>query len=340
MAAVVSSPCLARRALPDLDCDTVPGLAPLLEAGSTLLLGEMHGVAESPALAGDAVCLGLAAGRPVTLALELPVEESALVTGLVAATSDSAHAAARSALLGGAFWSKSYQDGRSSAARLALIERVAGWRAAGWPVRVVSFDSGVPAGKATPAAGVAREQGMADALARSIAEAAQDLVVVLVGNIHSRVTVGTPWDASYEPMGLRLGRLLPDRKTIALDLAYVAGSAWMCTTGEAASCGVRTLGGPTPAGSAAAGAARGFAVRLHETLREGHHGVYDVGRITPSLPARQSRAAASSERPPEAAALGHRPPGAAASTHRPPGAAASAGAGVNGYRASSRFSTA
>ena len=281
-----------------LHCRSVTDLGPLLETGSTLLLGEMHGVAETPAMARDAVCLGLAAGLHVTLALELPVEESTLVDGLVAAKTPDTRALARRSLLSGAFWSKPYQDGRASVARLALLEDVGAWHADGLPVRVVSFDTGVPAGMTPATAGAARDQAMAEALARAIGEAPRDLVVVLVGNVHSRVAAGVPWDPNYEPMGLRLHRLLPERKATALDVAYGEGAAWMCTTGEPSSCGERRLGGTagTPAGSSTASAARPVTVRLYSGIREGHDGVYDVGVLTPSRPARQGLPATRSRR--------------------------------------------
>jgi hypothetical protein len=49
-------------------CRESPRLDSLLAPGAVLLLGEMHGTAESPAFLANAACLGLRPGRPVTVA--------------------------------------------------------------------------------------------------------------------------------------------------------------------------------------------------------------------------------------------------------------------------------
>jgi len=100
-------------------CPPIEGLAPLLAAGHGLLLGEMYGTVESPAFLANVVCLAIQAGRPVTVALEIPFQEEARITAYLG----SAGAAAdRKALLGGPFWQDAYQDGRRSEAMLALLE--------------------------------------------------------------------------------------------------------------------------------------------------------------------------------------------------------------------------
>jgi len=98
--------------------------------------------------------------------------------------------------------------------------------------------------------------------------------------VHSRVTAGVPWDAAYEPMGLRLARLVPARRTWALDVRYRDGASWTCETAEPRSCGVRPFRG------AAAALVDGLPrVTLFPSRREGHDGVYDVGPLHPSRPA-------------------------------------------------------
>src|SRR5579864_4290253 len=92
-------------------CAGVPGLEPLLRGKDLLLLGEMHGTAESPAFADCAVHRALDAGRSVTAAIEVPLEEEPAVQGFLASAGS---AADRDALLAGAFWQAAFQDGRRS----------------------------------------------------------------------------------------------------------------------------------------------------------------------------------------------------------------------------------
>ncbi|HTQ81108.1 MAG TPA: hypothetical protein VMM92_14000, partial [Thermoanaerobaculia bacterium] len=104
---------------PPPQCPAIAGLAPLLAPGHGLLLGEVHGTVESPAFLANAVCLALQAGRSVTVALEIPLQEEARFEAYLGSAGS---AADRTALLAGAFWQDPYQDGRRSQAMLALLE--------------------------------------------------------------------------------------------------------------------------------------------------------------------------------------------------------------------------
>src|ERR1051326_1106924 len=110
---------LASGVLPAAACDPVDGLGPLLEPGSVLLLGEMHGTEESPAFVDRAACLAHKAGQPVTVALEIPVQEEPLISAYLSSQGGEKD---RAALLRGSFWADPYQDGRRSKAMLGLIE--------------------------------------------------------------------------------------------------------------------------------------------------------------------------------------------------------------------------
>ncbi|HZF08455.1 MAG TPA: hypothetical protein VFE33_06650 [Thermoanaerobaculia bacterium] len=201
------------------NCSSVEGLAPLLAAGHGLLLGEMHGTVESPAFLADAVCLALQAGRSVTVALEIPLQEKARFEAFLGSAGS---AADRTALLAGAFWQDPYQDGRQSAAMLALLESLRQLRHsgnAGAALPVVLLDS-------TPQA-PARDRFMAERLSAAVAQRPQDLFLALTGNYHNRLAPGAPWDAHYEPMGLLLSRLRPDLPLTALDVATTGGTAWI-----------------------------------------------------------------------------------------------------------------
>jgi hypothetical protein len=250
-------------------CGAVPGLDPLLRVRDVVLVGEMHGTVESPAFVGRAVCVALAGGRPVTVGLEIPIEEDARIRAYLAS---SGSASDRDALLAGAFWQAPFQDGRRSRAMLALLEDLRRTLRAGGPVHLLLLDSTAFRG------GSERDRAMAGRLRDAIAGAPHDLFLVLTGNLHTRLRQGVSWDPSYEPMGLVLTRLAPKLPIAALDVAYTGGSAWICETPQPASCGAKTLKGRPDAGSPG--------VTLAPTVSaEGYSGVYGVGTLTASPPA-------------------------------------------------------
>ncbi len=260
-----------------LACKSVEGFAPLLRPGSVLLLGELHGTAESPAFTGNAACLALAAGRSVTVGLEIWQEEEPRIAAFLA----SAGAAAdRAALLDSPFWRDSYQDGRRSEAMAALLENLRRFRHDGWPVRVALLDRQVHG------SGQERDRAMAERLRGIVAAAPADLVITLTGNLHARLAKGVPWDKSYENMGFLFARALPGVQATALDARSTGGTAWYCQG--------------TAAGSPAAGADNGCKVWpvqgrpgtgaakvvVHPGLDgDGFNGVYEIGGTTASSPA-------------------------------------------------------
>jgi hypothetical protein len=212
-------------------------LAPLLTPGRVLLLGEIHGSVEGPDLLFQAACGASFSHQVVVVALEVPAGESARLTTFL----DSAGTPEdRAALLAGPFWQRTYQDGRSSAAMLELIEGLRRVRSHGRDVRVLAFDVD---GWATD--GQKRDDAMAATLEAAIAAAPADAVVlVYAGNVHARVEPGTPWNANYRPAGVALRNRWPNRVASVL-LRNPPGEAWMCTTAEDSSCGNHELGGVT-----------------------------------------------------------------------------------------------
>ncbi len=253
----------------ELACRPFEGLAPLLEPGTLLLIGEMHGTEQGPAFVRDAVCQALRAGRRVTLGLEIPREESERL-GLYLSSGGSA--ASRAALLRSPFWADAYQDGRRSRAMLALIEDLRVWKKAGEPVRTVLIDT------TAFTDGGDRDRKMAAAVKQAMDPEPRDVFLVLTGNLHNRRVKGTPWNPNVEPMGLLLSRLAPNRKTVSLDMAYAPGTAWTCTGTEASSCAERKVGGrdKTPR----------TGIELFAAPDEnGYHGLYHVGELKASPPA-------------------------------------------------------
>lgn len=253
----------------ELACKPIEGLDPLLKPGAVLFLGEMHGTAESPGFTAEAACAAVKAGRPVTVALELPVTDADRLAAFLASDGTEKD---RTAFLESPFWQAAYQDGRASRSRLDLLDRLRTLRRAGHPVKVTFFD--------VNEYNADRDRRMAENLKAAVEAAPGDVFLVLVGNIHSRLKKGAPWNAEYEPMGLFLTRMKPELKVTALDMAYAPGSAWFCEGAEPSSCKVQTLNGRGDE------KARGRVELFPARDERGYDGVYQVGPLTASLPVR------------------------------------------------------
>jgi erythromycin esterase-like protein len=108
-----------------------------VEGHRIVLLGEMHGTREIPALVAALIEQRVAHGRREVLALEIDSAEQPRIDRYLASDGG---IAARKALLAGEHWIEAHHDGRDSAAMLALIERMRHLRATGHAVPVVAFD--------------------------------------------------------------------------------------------------------------------------------------------------------------------------------------------------------
>jgi hypothetical protein len=251
-------------------CNRVEGADALLAPGKVVLLGEQHGTEESPAFVLDLVCLAAAAELPVRLGIEISDSEQSRVDLFL----DSAgNAANRALLLEGSPWQAQTQYGVTSDAMARLLDGARKLRQAGSTVDVVLFNRSGAGG------GQARDRRMAEYLAAVAGESTEAAVIVLTGNIHSRVTRGTRFSAGYEPMGYLLSQAVPPERIVALDVAHEGGTAWVCVAGEDG-CGPQRLRARGPDGNG---------VTLNDSPEgTGHHGWYHVGAITASPPAKET----------------------------------------------------
>lgn len=250
-------------------CPSIAGEDTILRPGAVVLLGELHGTNEAPRAVAGLVCHAVEKKIAVTVALELPRSESAGVATYFASGGTESD---RGALLAGAFWQRDYQDGRTSAAMVDLLEALRALRAAGHDVRAVLIDD--------PTAEGGREQAMAGAIAAAVEQAPGRLLVALTGNIHNRLTRGTPWNAEHEPMGFLLARAHPDLDIVSLALTSSGGTAWICNSGSPEDCGARKVGGKD--------AAAGIEILPAEPDAEERpvSGRWHLGAITASPPAK------------------------------------------------------
>lgn len=254
---------------PAVDCgEAIEGADEVLRPGGLVMLGEMHGTRQIPAFTADLVCLGAARGLPVRLGVELPLGEQAAIDTYLAAPATPATPADRDALLSSDLWTRPDQDGRSSEAMLALIERVRTLRQAGLDVTLFSFDI------ENRGDWNARDARMAALILERASAEPQALVITLSGNVHNRITPGLPWSADAVPMGVIVHRARPD--AISLDARYQEGTAWVCLSGTG--CGVARLRGSTDSPERRL-------VMQTEPDANGYHGTFSVGAIEAAPPA-------------------------------------------------------
>jgi erythromycin esterase-like protein len=186
--------------------DDLAALATWLSPGGIVVLGEMHGTVEVPALAARIVRTAAAHGA-VVLGLEIPDDLQPAIDAFVTATD---HATARAALLGTPHMFWGWQDGRSSDAMIALVADVRALRAAGRDASVICFDGGF-------ATAEDRDAGMARSVIAARAARPDAAIVVLCGNLHARTSslrwMGGHLRASCAPL-------------LSLNVVDAGGSCW------------------------------------------------------------------------------------------------------------------
>lgn len=230
---------------PAADCATVDGLGAVLSRPGLryLLVGEIHGTVEAPALFGDIVCAA-AADRPVVVGVEWPASSQPMLDAFLAAEGE---AEALTALMRAPAWER--PDGRSSAAMLDLLRRVRGLRVAGRAVSLVAFDHEIP----TPGTSDVREAAMAALLLRAAAERPDALVAALTGSGHA----DQEGFVSMQPPVRSMAQHLPRAELASVAVARPGGAAWMSSrVGEALSWGPVALTPREPLSARGVGPAR------------------------------------------------------------------------------------
>ncbi|MCP3058586.1 hypothetical protein LXT21_07365 [Myxococcus sp. K38C18041901] len=247
------------------------GLGKQAKPGAMLLLGELHGTQEVPRFVAQTSCQSAVAGLPVTVGLELPLENQGRVDAFLDSQGEEGDWLK---LMEAPFWRSPYPDGRGSEAMANMLEQLRQLRSQGLDVDVVVFDH-------PKANGQQREDAMAATLIHQVESAPKRFYVVLSGNIHSRTKKGLPWNKDHRPMGLLLKQQLDD--VVALDMAYDSGTAWICSVDsqgkrDRLDCGVRETKGKN-------NGERYFVHTWDSVNSEGYHGVFYVGSVNASAPA-------------------------------------------------------
>ena len=222
----------ARPALAKAACN-VRGLEPLTVAGARyVLVGEHHGTAESPAEFGDFVCALSATGRRVVVALEFPQAYQGSLDSFLA--SDGGRAAIR-AFRSGPPWSNRPGDGRTSAAMLALVERLRSLYRAG-DIQGVRYLI-PPAPQSSAFSPDLYEETMAAGIKQAASFYPGALVVALIGNAHATKGAISLKAIAYKSAATHL----PNAQVVLIFLAGQPGWAWDCRSPSPADCGPHTL---------------------------------------------------------------------------------------------------
>lgn len=253
--------------------------------GAVVLVGEMHGTHELPAVVARLAALATGRGLPVAVALEVPSSEQPALDAFLAHEDD---AASRAALTASGFWHPppGSADGRAGRGLLRLLRslhRTARRGTVG--VRAVDLPW-TEQGTAVPEDVVAllvrrRDAVMADVAAAAFAPVVSDggVAILLAGDVHTRVRRRGPF--APVPLGACLTQRFPE--LVALRGHWSGGTcrAMVREPGEPVPDGarvVRLAPSPTAAGSA------GLWTTAREVRRTGHHGWVNVGHLTPSSP--------------------------------------------------------
>lgn len=219
------------------DCEPAANLDVAQLSARALLVGELHGNAETPAFVARLVCSLLKAGRPVIVALEREGQEQ---PALQAYLTSAGQAADVQALTTQAAWTRPQQDGRNSQAMLALIEQLRRLRAAGQPVGVLamqqSFYPLVPQGTAGKATwtdadnvrfGEVNDRTMAQQVWTTLTLHPAYTVVALAGNMHTAVaSASRQAQLAWPSFGDVLVAMTPVQ---VIGLSSTGGSSWNMT---------------------------------------------------------------------------------------------------------------
>ncbi|MCY1014892.1 hypothetical protein [Pyxidicoccus sp. MSG2] len=251
--------------------ETVRDLDGLMIPALTLLIGEQLGSREVPLVVGNVVCHLAEAGLPVALGLSIPQTEQQRVDRYLASAGTPAD---QDALLEGRFWTRPYQDGRSSRAIFDLIDRVRAMRAAGLRVTLVAYDTDT-------AWASERDAELAKVWTQRRKTHPDELQVILAGNAHTRTVTGAAWDRDFTPMAhhLKKGRL------VVLEMSYAQGTRWGCDLDRAGKLQCGYIGATPSERVAAPPGQTPYVQRFESSTSEGIDGLLYVGQLSPSLPA-------------------------------------------------------
>jgi hypothetical protein len=218
----------------------------------------MHDNDETQKFVGQLACAATALGA-LRVGLEIPSDEQAHIDKFLGSAGTPPD---RQALLSGEFWTREFQDGRSSTAMAALLESLRKLARGGSDVKVVAFDipSSVHDGD--------RDEAMAKNLAASFVREPEAVFLVLVGNLHARKAARMRFKQTFMAQYL----IQMKQPVTTLDGRYGVGTSWVC----APTCQPQLIG---------RGPAMPVGIVLERTQDDAYDGTFSVGAPTFAPPA-------------------------------------------------------
>jgi len=260
-AAMVSQSVMASPSPPA--CMPVSGLLEAMESTKVrfVVFGEVHGTSEIPDFFADAVCQ-LSESRPILVLLEFDRHDGHVIDRYV-----HGDPGVTASVLGTAGdWAARVKDGRTSKAMFSMIGRLRQLAVAG---RQVAVEGVVPRDNFKLPQSY-YELGIANAMRRAAAAREGSLVLLLIGNLHSRKT-SLPEMADIRPAI----SFLPPEDVLSLRNDVASGHVWNC---QKDGCHEHETVPPTPLHP------RGIIVDAK--AHEGYDGFFSVGKdYTASAPA-------------------------------------------------------
>lgn len=209
------------------EADPGAALLPIFKDRRIIAIGEIHGTAEMPRFVLDVVRVLLNADRNVALGLEIPSDHQQVI--------DEARKSGKTdKLRESSFFQRDFQDGRSSRAIADLIIESGQFPR----LTVFTFDR--------PVHGLnlrERDRKMAEDVLAFLAKHPDHTIILFAGNLHTKLTVGTPFDPAFHPLGYYLTNL-PGSPLKSPDIASLLiqterGNYWICPSADPAECGRR-----------------------------------------------------------------------------------------------------
>ena len=257
---------LSVRATSDEVCSIDSIFAELADEKQLIMFGEIHGTKEMPAYVAKVLCFLSKNKRPIKIGLEYLPDQLPLINRYIESAGLEGD---KKALIGSSYWSRQYQDGRTSQAMFNLVEQIRVEQHAGKDVEVFLFDD---------QSSVNRDKAMAVRIIEELNNDPDTLHVLITGNIHSQITKGVPWDADYMTMGAYVSERKIEFASILL--THLGGSAWICTT----YCEETTLNSKE---DQSLQTDKGV-LKVKGNNNKKHHYHVSVGKINSSIPAYQN----------------------------------------------------
>jgi len=231
-------------------CNPVPGESQLWANSQTryVIVGEVHGTVQTPALFADLACAAHASGRPVVVGIEISATAQPALDAFLASDGG---VSARARFLASPIWHFPFKDGRSSRAYLQLIERLRKLKRAGLIQHVAAIQ---PSDAAAGDTANQANSAMADRIRAAGSGDPHTLVLVLVGNFHARKRASVFGTETI----VTAAADLPPGETLSLSVT-TTGEAWNCVTASVTGCGphAQPQGRPSPRGVTLTPAANG-----------------------------------------------------------------------------------